>query len=70
MYKYILKRVLMLIPVLLGTVLIVFFIMDLAPTDPAKIILGESATVESVQELREEMGLDKPFIVRYFSYVG
>lgn len=70
MYKYILKRLLMLIPVLLGTVFIVFFIMDLAPADPAKIILGESATEENVQELREEMGLDRPFIVRYCAYVG
>lgn len=70
MYRYILKRLLMLIPVLLGTVLIVFFIMDLAPADPAKIILGESATEESVKQLREEMGLDDPFVVRYISYVG
>lgn len=70
MYRYILKRLFMLIPVLLGTILIVFFIMDLAPADPAKIILGDSATEESVRELREEMGLDRPFLVRYASYVG
>jgi peptide/nickel transport system permease protein len=47
----------------------VFFILDLAPGDPAKTILGEQATPEAVESLREEMGLNDPFLVRYARYM-
>lgn len=70
MYKYVLKRLLMMIPVLLGVTFIVFSLMFLAPADPAKIILGESAKPEAVEALREEMGLNDPFIVQFGNYVG
>ncbi len=69
MWKYIVKRILMLIPVMLGTILIVFFIMDRSEVDPAKVILGDAATEETVAELREELGLNDPFFVRYGRYV-
>lgn len=69
MHKYILKRILLLIPVLLGATFIVFFIISLAPGDPARMILGENAPEDAVQELRKEMGLDKPVIVQYFHYL-
>ncbi|MCG8539490.1 MAG: ABC transporter permease [Clostridia bacterium] len=70
MHKYIFKRLLLLIPVLLGVTFIVFTIMSFTPGDPAQLILGESAPPEKVEELRAEMGLDDPFLVQYFRFVG
>lgn len=69
MVKYVLKRIAMLIPVVIGVTFIVFTLLYITPGDPARIILGESAPEASVQELRTEMGLDKPFIVRYGNYL-
>ncbi len=69
MLKYIAKRLLAMIPVILGVTLIVYLIMSLAPGDPARTILGELATEEQVNELREEMGLNDPIIVQYFRYI-
>ena len=69
MHKYILNRILMLIPVLIGVTFLVFFIMALRPGDPAVIILGDGATDESVAQLHEELGLDDPLIVRYGNYM-
>jgi peptide/nickel transport system permease protein len=68
-YKYILRRILMMIPVLLGVVFIVFTLMYITPGDPASIMLGESATPEAVEHLRDELGLNKSFIVQFFNYV-
>lgn len=69
MHKYVLKRILLLIPVLLGVSLLVFAIMSLTPGDPAQLILGENAPKEAVLKLREEMGLNDPFFMQYFSFV-
>lgn len=60
MWKYIVKRILMLIPVMLATIFVVYFIMDQSDVDPAKVMLGEGATEESIQELHDELGLDDP----------
>jgi len=70
MLKYIFKRLLQMIPVLLGISLIIFAIMDFTPGDPARLMLGESATEEDVEALREEMGLNDNFFIRYFRYIG
>ena len=56
MIKFIIKRLLALIPVLVGVSLLVFFILDLAPGDPAKAALGEQARPEDIEAFREEMG--------------
>ncbi len=69
MWKYILKRVLMLIPVIIGVTFVVFFIVSLTPGDPATIILGDNATEESLAVVREELGLDDPVIVQYGRYM-
>lgn len=69
MVKYILKRILMFIPVMLGVTFLVYFIISLTPGDPAAIILGNNATQESIKELREEMGLNDPTIVQYGRYM-
>ena len=69
MYKYILKRLLMMIPVLLGVTFIVFFILNLSPGDPAAMILGDQASAEALEMKREELGLNDPLVVRYGRYV-
>ncbi|MCL2234885.1 MAG: ABC transporter permease [Defluviitaleaceae bacterium] len=69
MHKFILKRFLMLIPVLLGLVFILFTILHFAPGDPAMVIGGEAATEERLQEIREEFGLLDPFIVQFGNYM-
>lgn len=69
MYKYILKRLLMLIPVLLGVTFIVFFILNLSPGDPAAMILGDQASAEALAMKREELGLNDPLLIRYGHYI-
>lgn len=69
MIKFIIKRLLALIPVIIGVTFMVYFIMSLAPGDPALLLLGEDATPEQIAQLREEMGLDDPFIVQYGRYM-
>ncbi len=69
MGKYVLKRIAMLIPVVLGISLVVFSIMSLTPGDPAQLILGESASAEALEAKREELGLNDPFVVQYARYV-
>ena len=69
MYKYIIKRLLMLIPVIIGVTFIVFFILNLTPGDPAVIILGDQATEEQLAMKREELGLNDPLLVRYVNYM-
>lgn len=70
MLKYIGKRFLYMIPVILGISFILFTIMDLTPGDPARAMLGEYASQEDVNRLREEMGLNDNFFLRYGRYVG
>ena len=69
MHKYIAKRLLMLIPVIIGVSFLVFFIMALTPGDTAKTILGEDAPPEALEAFREEYGLNDPVPVRYVNYM-
>jgi len=70
MAKYILKRILMLIPVVIGVTFLVFFIMSLTPGDPIRIILGDEATPEAIEQLTRELGLDQPLIIQFLRYLG
>lgn len=70
MGKYILKRVISIIPVLLIMSFIVFFLIHLISGDPAKVILGDQATPEAVERLREQMGLNQPLIFQYLRWMG
>ncbi|MBO8127367.1 MAG: ABC transporter permease [Firmicutes bacterium] len=70
MFRYIVKRLLWLIPVLLGVTVLVFSIMHLSPGDPAKILLGPKATQEALEQLREELGLNRPLYIQYFTWLG
>lgn len=59
----------MLIPVILITSFLIFWAMSLTGGDPAMIVAGEGATTEEIEAVREELGLNNPFMVRYFNYV-
>jgi peptide/nickel transport system permease protein len=69
MLKYVAKRFLALIPVIIGVTFIVFFILKMAPGDPVKIILGDQATPEQIAKMRSQMGLDQPLLVQYGKYM-
>lgn len=70
MIKYTLKRLLMLIPVIIGITLFIFIIMSFAPGDPARMKLGNDASPQQLAEMRHELGLDQPLLVRYVDYLG
>lgn len=69
MYKYVVKRLLFTIPVLIGVTFIVFTIMALTPGDPGRMILGQAAKQEAVAQLNHELGYDRPFFTRFFEYL-
>ncbi len=70
MLKYIVKRILYLIPILLGVSAIIFALKTITPGDPARQILGNEASEEQVQAKREELGLNDPVVVQYLRYIG
>ncbi|HLW26481.1 MAG TPA: ABC transporter permease [Kiloniellales bacterium] len=70
MAAYILKRLLALVPVLLGLTLIVFLIMAAIPGDPATAILGSYATPENVERLNQQLGLNRPLPEQYLLWLG
>ena len=67
---YIVKRLLSLLPVLLGITLLVFGFLHLIPGDPAVVLLGERATPDQVAALRTALGLDRPLPVQYLIFLG
>ena len=69
MLKYIIKRLLAMIPVLLGVILVVFLIMSMTNGDAATIILGETASEEALEAVREEWGLNDSLPVQYVRYI-
>jgi peptide/nickel transport system permease protein len=70
MLTFVLRRLLLAVPVLLGVVFVVMLTVDLLPGDAVTLMLGEHATKDAVAKLRDHLGLDKPFFVRYLEYVG
>lgn len=70
MSKYIGKRLLMMVPVLLGVMVIVFSINYFTPGDPARMILGDGATPEALEQVTEELGLNDPYLVQLGRYIG
>ncbi|MEA4919491.1 MAG: ABC transporter permease [Clostridiaceae bacterium] len=69
MLRYIGKRLILMIPVLLGVSLIIFSIMAMTPGDPAMMILGEGAPADALEAKRDELGLNDPFVLRYINYL-
>jgi ABC-type dipeptide/oligopeptide/nickel transport system permease component len=70
MGRYILRRVLLAIPILFGVSLLVFVMLQTAGGDPAELRLGLQADEESIARLRREMGLDRPLAVQYLDFLG
>ncbi|MCL6553506.1 MAG: ABC transporter permease [Firmicutes bacterium] len=70
MARFLVRRLLAAVPVVLGVVLLIMATIDLIPGDPAALMLGEGATQEMVQRLRKSLDLDQPLPVRYVRYVG
>ncbi len=68
-YVYTLRRLLYVIPVILGVCAIIFLIFNVVAPDPALIILGKHATVEQIAEIREQLGLNRPYWLQYFDIV-
>lgn len=69
MIKYIVKRILILIPIMLAVSFIVYGILYLTPSDPARLMLGASAPDSALEQLRNELGLNDPFLVQYANYM-
>lgn len=70
MAVFLVRRLIALLPVLIGVSTVVFFILHLTPGDPAQLMLGDFATQEAVDQLREEMGLNEPLYVQYGLFLG
>lgn len=70
MWKYVIKRLLLIIPILLGVTILIFFVMELSPGDPASTILGAGATQEAIDMLNKELGYDRPMLTRLGSYIA
>ena len=69
MYIYFIKRIIYVIPVLIGSSILVFVLLNLAPGDPITKLVGPFASEETRQLIREEYGLDKPIITQYYKWV-
>ena len=70
MFRYIMKRILMMIPVLIAVSFVVYFLMDLAPGDIISSMAPQDATEAEIEIMREELGLNGSLIERYFRYLG
>lgn len=69
MSKYILKRILISIPVLIGVIFIIFIMLNVVPGDPITLMMGEHIKPDLIEQFRVRMGLDDPVIVRFFKYI-
>jgi peptide/nickel transport system permease protein len=69
MFKFVVRRLLLLVPVLIGLSILVFVWIRALPGGPAEALLGERADQESIEQIREQYGLDEPVYVQYWEYV-
>jgi len=69
MIMFILRRLMQTLPVVIGVTFVVFFIMQLVPGDPAVLLAGEGASKETIEAIREQLGLNRPLFVQYFDYL-
>ncbi len=70
MFKYILRRLLIMIPVLIGLTMVVFLLVNVLPGDTARIIAGDYADEATVESIRAAYGLDKPLHIQYIDFMG
>jgi ABC-type dipeptide/oligopeptide/nickel transport system permease component len=70
MIAYIVRRIVMLVPVLFGVTLVSFSLLHMVPGDPAEILGGQEATKEDIERIRKDYGLDQPLVVQYVRFIG
>src|SRR2546421_6358476 len=70
MVRYIVRRLLLAVPIFLGVVTIVFVVVRILPGDPAQAALGDYASRDAVAALRQRLGLDRPIPLQYGSYIA
>ena len=68
--SYLIRRLLLLIPTVIGLSILTFVIARVVPADPAKLAAGPRATPEMVETIRQKYGLDEPLVQQYFTYIG
>jgi peptide/nickel transport system permease protein len=69
MLRYLIRRLLLTLPVLLGVATLVFLLIHLVPGDPARSLLGDAASQEEIDRLRDALGLNEPLLVQYKSFL-
>lgn len=69
MFRFVIKRILLLIPIMIGVSFLVFAILNFVPGDPARVMLGDNATAEEIDKLNHELGFDQPFVTRYITFL-
>jgi len=70
MLSYLIKRLLATIPVLIGISLLLFFMLRMLPGDPAQVLAGQMATPEEIENIRHQLGLDRPIYEQYVAYLS
>lgn len=70
MLRYIIKRLLYTVPVLLGISLLLFFMLRMLPGDPAQVLAGQMASAEEVEMIRHQLGLDQPVMLQYIHFLN
>lgn len=70
MTSFTVRRLLLVVPTMLAVVTIIFLVMRVLPGDPAIVMLGNNASEEALRSLRDKLGLDDPFWMQYFTYLG
>lgn len=70
MLNYLIKRLISTIPVLIGISLLLFFMLRLLPGDPAQVLAGQMATPAEIENIRKQLGLDRPIYEQYAAYLG
>ncbi|CAI8985661.1 glutathione ABC transporter membrane subunit GsiC [Brevibacillus sp. IT-7CA2] len=69
MFRYIVKRLIEIIPIIVVVSLLIFFFIHLVPGDPVRLAAGKEATLEEIERVRQELGLDKPLLTQYVNYM-
>ena len=70
MKNYLVRRLLLIVPILVGVSLLSFLMLHLIPGDPARVIAGQGATLDDIQAIRDEFGLDKPLVQQYWMFIS
>ncbi|MFK9093788.1 glutathione ABC transporter permease GsiC [Bacillus salipaludis] len=70
MFRYILKRLVGIVPILLIVSIFIFMFVHMIPGDPARLVAGPDAGQKDVELVRQQLGLDKPVTTQYFTYIG